>query len=266
MKIHLNINGQQAGPFEATKVNEMLSSGEIYPHSLGWVKGMETWEPLSSSVFAQVGVQVSLPGIQTLSNAEQQFNSGHPKVTGVFSMGKSIGDAFAFFKANPLGSIAWPAVSFAISPTGIGAFLIPLTGVNFLACAKRYQMSGKKMELTELFDFSKALEKILGPIILGFIIGLGFLLLIVPGFIFSMWWSFSPCVQADRPELSFLDAMKESRIAAKGNWMNLIMLFFVLGLLQILGTLCMGVGLLVTIPIAHLALYFSYAQCRDASV
>lgn len=264
MKIHLNVNGQPMGPLEAAEVNKMLNSGQVSADTLGWVDGMDTWEPLSSPVFAQVGVQFSSPGIQDLSNLDQQFNFDYPKDPAVFSVGKSIGDAFAFFKANPLGSIAWPIASFALSPTGIGAFLIPLTGVNLLACAKRYQMSGKKMELAELFDFSKALEKILGPIILGFLIGLGFLLLIVPGIIFSMWWTFAPCVQADRPELSFLDAMKESRIAAKGNWMNLIILFLVLGLLQILGTLCMGVGLLVTLPIAHLALYYAYSQCRNA--
>ena len=118
------------------------------------------------------------------------------------------------------------------------------------------------MDIGELFDFNKAVEKIFGPIILGFIIGIGFCLLIIPGFILSMWWTFSPCVLADRPDLSFTDAMKASRNLAKGNWIKIIMLFILLGLLQIVGAICFGIGLLVTIPVGHLALYFAYKQAK----
>jgi uncharacterized membrane protein len=56
--------------------------------------------------------------------------------------------------------------------------------------------------------------------------------------------------------------MKKSRLVAKGNWINLILLFIVLGLIQILGAICLGIGLLVTIPVGHVALYFAYAQCK----
>jgi uncharacterized membrane protein len=118
------------------------------------------------------------------------------------------------------------------------------------------------MDLGDLFDFSKWAEKIFGPIVLGIIIFIGFCLLIIPGIILAMRWTFSPCVLADRPNLSFTDAMKASGNVAKGNWINLILLFIVLGLLQILGVICLGIGLLVTIPVGHVALYFAYAQCK----
>ena len=137
-----------------------------------------------------------------------------------------------------------------------------LMGVNLFACAKRFQENGQKMDIGDLFDFTKWVEKIFGPIVLGILIGIGFLFLVIPGIIFAIWWTFSPCVLADRPNLSFTDAMKASRNVAKGNWIRLILLFIVLGFLQILGVICLGVGLLVTIPVGHVALYFAYAQCR----
>ena len=118
------------------------------------------------------------------------------------------------------------------------------------------------MDLGELFDFTKFVEKILGPIILGFIIGVGFLCLVIPGIIFSMWWTFSPCVLADRPSLSFTDAMKTSRNVAKGNWIKIILLFMCTGLLQVIGAIYLGIGLLVTIPVGHLALYYAYQQAK----
>lgn len=56
--------------------------------------------------------------------------------------------------------------------------------------------------------------------------------------------------------------MKESRFIAKGNWINLIILFVAIGFLQILGAICFGIGLLVTIPVGYLALYNAYDQCK----
>ena len=72
------------------------------------------------------------------------------------------------------------------------------------------------MSFGDLFDFSRALDKIVGPIIVGILIGLGFICLIIPGIILTLMWFFTPCVQGDRTELSFIDAMKESRLLPKG--------------------------------------------------
>jgi hypothetical protein len=262
MSIYININQQQEGPYSPDQINKMLQNGQISPESPAWTEGMPNWQPLSTPVFAQIGIILSPPETNNLGSIEQQFNSGVAQDPRRFSVIKAIGDAFAFFMANPVGSMAYPIISFILSPTGIGFFLVPLTGVNLLACAKNYQMTQKKMALGELFDFSGAVEKILGPIVIGFIIVVGFVFLIVPGAIFSLWWAFTPCVQADRPTLSFTDSMKESRIAAKGNWLNMLLLFILLGFLQVLGALCLGIGLLITIPVAHLALYFAYIQCK----
>ena len=267
MMVFLNINQEQVGPFQPEQVNQMLATSQVSLETLAWKEGMANWEPLSSTTFPDIGRGTGTP--QPLASP-QNINTGRPienqkRGNSTAKNGSAIGDAFTFFKANAVGSIGWLIITSALSSTVIGCFMAPLLGVNFFACVKNFRESGKTMDLGELFDFSKAVEKILGPIVLGVIIGFGFVFLIIPGFIFSMWWAFSPCVLADRPDLSFTDAMKESRLVAKGNWLKLIILFIVIGLLQVLGALCFGVGLLVTIPVGHVALYCAYDQCKKST-
>lgn len=260
MSIFININQQQAGPYEIGQVNQMLKNGQISHENLAWLEGMANWEPLNSPTFSSKGISIA-NSTETEPNIpipEQEIPAGG----GSISIGTAIGDAFGFFKQNVLGCLAWLILHPILGATGIGSFLIPLIGVNLFICAKRFQETGKKMDLGDLFNFDKALEKIFGPIILGIIIGIGFLILIIPGIIFSMWWTFSACVLADRPDLSFTDAMKASRNVAKGNWISLILLFVVIGLLQVLGMICLGFGLFVTIPVGHLALYYAYKQAK----
>lgn len=272
MGIYLNINQQQVGPYEITDLKQMLNDQQVNLGTLAWKPGMNNWEPLSSSSFASLGVNGTkkletneINEIQTNPITSENFDNQYAKVvsrSGSFKIGSVLKEAFAFFKANVIGSIAWLILTSIISSTGIGFILAPLFGVNFFACAKKFQETGQKMDLSELFDFSKSVEKILGSIVLGFIIGIGFVFFVIPGIIFSMWWTFSPCVLADNPNLPFTKAMKESRNIAKGNWIKLILLFITLGFLQVLGAICLGIGLLVTIPVGHVALYFAYAQCK----
>lgn len=272
MGVYLNSNQKQVGPYEISQVNQMLASSKIDIETLGWQEGMGNWEPLSSPTFCSLGISMPKQRSIDSSNHKPRRQSKMSLTDNTtrniksegrsFRIGCSISEAFAFFKLNPIGSIAWLVATGALSSTGVGLFLTPLVGVNFFACAKRFREQGQKMNIGELFDFSNAIEKILGPIVIGFMIGVGFLFLIIPGIVLSMWWTFSPCVLADRPELSFLEAMKESRFIAKGNWINLIILFVAIGFLQILGAICFGIGLLVTIPVGYLALYNAYDQCK----
>ena len=263
MAIYLNINQQQAGPYEIDSVNQMISLNQITFDTLGWMDGMANWQPLSSPTFSTMGIGSTVSAESTQNRATPPHdNNSVIEGGGTISIGSAFGEAFGFFKANVVGAIAWLVITGLLGSSAIGAFLIPLVGVNFFACAKRFRENGKKMDLGELFDFTKFVEKILGPIILGFIIGVGFLCLVIPGIIFSMWWTFSPCVLADRPSLSFTDAMKTSRNVAKGNWIKIILLFLCTGLLQVIGAICLGIGLLVTIPVGHLAMYYAYQQAK----
>lgn len=272
--IHLAINGQQSGPFDPETVRQMFDSGEADPNTMGWMDGMDGWKPLSSNVFAFLGLQTAQPqrnlsptpaqpsnSQSTKSNSENAHSTTAP---GTFAIGSTISEAFQFFKANLIASVSWLIFAVIIGCIPIAQLIVPLLGVNFFTSVKNFQESGKKMLIGDLFVFYRALDKIIGPIVIGILIGIGYFLFIVPGLILTFKWMFAPCVQGDRPDLGFIEAMKESSRTAKGKWLKLLGLIIALALLNLLGTLLLGLGLLVTIPVTHIALYTAYAQCKNS--
>ena len=56
-QVYLNLNNQQAGPYDIPTVNGMLTSGQITAETLVWIQGMANWEPVSSNTFASLGIQ-----------------------------------------------------------------------------------------------------------------------------------------------------------------------------------------------------------------
>jgi len=75
-------------------------------------------------------------------------------------------------------------------------------------------------------------------------------------------WAFTPCIQGDKTNMSFFDAMKESKRVAKGNYLKIFLLIVILAIFAFLGFILLGVGALVTVPVAHVALYCAYDQCK----
>ena len=279
-QVYLNINDQQAGPYGIDAVNQMLSCGQVTPETLGWMQGMANWESISSETFKSIGVDIqSVRNLtqptskQTQTHQNRQLtnhkvkNTSQPNESGVggsFQIGKAIGEAFTFYKANLVGSISWLILAGIISCIPLANLIVPLMGVNYYTCVRNYRESGQKMSFGELFDFSDALDKIIGPIVVGVLIFLGYICLIIPGIILTFMWAFTPCIQGDRVELSFIQAMKESKRLAKGNYLKIFLLVIILAILAISGFLLLGVGALVTLPVAHVALYCAYAQCKNA--
>ncbi|MEC8244306.1 MAG: DUF4339 domain-containing protein [Verrucomicrobiota bacterium] len=278
-QIYLNINNQQAGPYDVDGVNQMLSSNQVAPETLGWMQGMANWESLSSDTFKSLGVglkttakpsplttngnQSHQPKQSSNSRVESSNQLTESGVGGTFKIGKAIGDAFSFYKANLVGSIAWLILAIIISVIPVANLIVPLIGVNFYTSVRNYRESGQKMSFGDLFDFSDALDKIIGPIVVGVLIFLGYICLIIPGIILTFMWAFTPCVQGDRVELSFIQAMKESKRLAKGNYIKIFFFVIIIGILAFSGFLLLGFGALITIPVAHVALYCAYDQCKN---
>jgi uncharacterized membrane protein len=88
---------------------------------------------------------------------------------------------------------------------------------------------------------------------------LGLLLLIVPGIIFLMMFLFTTFLVIDR-NLGPIEAMKESRRITHGHRWKLFLFSLVVLLVNLLGAIALGVGLLVTIPVTMLAFTYVYRQ------
>ena len=274
INIHLAINGQQSGPFDSATVKQMLSTGQVDANTMGWMQGMEGWKALKSNEFAFLGIH-SDPHVtdasptSSLSQKSSDISPAQDPVVansnghyGTFAIGSAISEAFQFFRANLIASVSWLILAIIIGCIPVAQIIVPLLGVNFFTCVKNFQESGKKMSIGDLFDFSRALDKIVGPIVIGVLIGIGYFLLIIPGLILTFMWMFAPCVQGDRPDLGFIEAMKVSSRTAKGKWLKLLGLIIVLAIINLLGTIPLGLGLLITLPVTHVALYTAYSQCK----
>jgi len=100
--------------------------------------------------------------------------------------------------------------------------------------------------------------KFLGvSILVGLSIGIGFVLLIIPGIIAMLFFMFSTFIVIDK-ELGPIQAMKESMRIGQGYRWPLLGLAVLLALIAFAGVLAFFVGLLVAMPVTGLAFTHAY--------
>jgi len=119
---------------------------------------------------------------------------------------------------------------------------------------------GENPEFVEIFDEYKTFWRYLGVSILWPLTVLGgLLLLIIPGIIWLVRFSFSPVIVIDN-KIGPIAAMKESYAITKGNFWKVLLFWLSIGLINLLGFICLGVGLLVTIPVSTFAIIHVYRE------
>lgn len=91
----------------------------------------------------------------------------------------------------------------------------------------------------------------------GLCIALGFILLIIPGLILAIMWFFVKYLVIDK-NLTPIAAMKESARMTKGHRWDLLAFLLLIIIINIIGVLCIVVGLLITIPVTGLATAHAY--------
>jgi uncharacterized membrane protein len=100
--------------------------------------------------------------------------------------------------------------------------------------------------------------KFLGTsILVGLAIGIGFVLLIVPGIIAAVFFMFATVLVIDR-DLGPIEAMKESMAIGRGHRWPLLGLIALIALIMLAGVLVLFVGLLVAMPVAGLSFVHAY--------
>jgi uncharacterized membrane protein len=88
-------------------------------------------------------------------------------------------------------------------------------------------------------------------------VGVGLVLLIVPGVIFGLMFMFAPFIVIER-ELGPIDALNASNQLTRGHKWQLLGLVLLLVLINLLGLMALVVGLLVSIPVSTLAFVHAY--------
>jgi hypothetical protein len=101
------------------------------------------------------------------------------------------------------------------------------------------------------------LKFLAATILVAIVVGLGMILLIVPGVILGLMFLFATYIVIDR-ERGPIEAMKDSNATTRGYKWQLLGFVILLALINFAGLLALVVGLLVTVPVTLLAFAYAY--------
>lgn len=196
-----------------------------------------------------------------------------------FEMGQYFGRGWEIFKANALPFVGFTflvvVVSVAISfilpyPLGsgdpnagqlggniVGNILSALLGAGFYLVALQIARR-RPTTFSDFFGgFSRAMPILLLYFVSSIFIVLGFILLIIPGIYLAVSYILSIPLLLDK-SVDFWSAMENSRKLVGKRWFAFFGFLLLLGLLNIVGAVPLGLGLLVTIPFSICSIVAAY--------
>ena len=184
-----------------------------------------------------------------------------------FKLEKYISNGFELFKKEYGLFIGFSIVAGLMS--GV-ASLIPIIGslaqavitgiinLGYFYVARKIKL-GEKPEFEDFFKPFNAFGNIVGISLVVFILTLvGFLCLIIPGIYLGVAWSLSLPIIYFYSGVGLWDSMEASRRVVTKNWWWFLLLFICIVLINIVGAICLLVGLLITIPVSHLIMYSAF--------
>jgi tetratricopeptide (TPR) repeat protein len=208
-------------------------------------------------------------GLEVEASGQAPANSLPPSGPGgdQTPRGSYLKTGWYLFKQYPGGFIGFTAL-FLLIQAGLG--YLPKVGwlvffiqyplmFGFVAVSARL-IQGYPPQFGEFFDgFKFLLTLILLSVVSQIFIILGLVLLVVPGVYLLVGFLLAPWLILDR-QVGFWEAMQLSRRAVQPHWFELFGLFLLIILINLLGILALGLGLLVTIPVGWCALTAFYAS------
>lgn len=168
------------------------------------------------------------------------------------------------FQKKPEYYLLYTALFLAAMPLGGFLFAGPL-GAGFFITAHRLN-NGRSIQLDHFFDgFRNFIPLFLVIWVSAFFVFLGSLAFIIPGIYLSVGYSFAMFFIIFG-KIDFWEAMKLSRKLVSREWFSIFGLTLVLGLINFVGALAFGVGLLFSIPISYCALYAAFDDIVGANL
>ncbi|MBI5179056.1 MAG: hypothetical protein HZA04_07325 [Nitrospinae bacterium] len=168
----------------------------------------------------------------------------------VFALSAAIVAAtILIFSYVPLGPL------FVSGPLIIGYYFIVMDHAD-----------GKPFVPARLFGgFRFFLGALAANILIGVFTAIGFVFLILPGLVVTSWYMFTFIFVADRGA-GFWEAMEASRKMARTDMVGFFLFYMSLIAINILGALCLVVGLFVSVPVSALSLFAAYRRCVGRTV
>jgi uncharacterized membrane protein len=146
-------------------------------------------------------------------------------------------------------------------PSAIGSIinfvLSTFVGMGVTAFYLAAHDNPETVDLSTLWHPQPFWKYLVAEILVGLAIGIGFILLIIPGIIATIFFMFTTFIVIDK-ELGPIEAMKESMRIGRGYRWPLLGLIVLLLLIMLLGVIALFVGVLVAMPVASLAFVHVY--------
>ncbi len=143
--------------------------------------------------------------------------------------------------------IAWFLVPMVMFGIAYGVFVAgPISyGANWVFLKA---VRGERIEIRDMFVvFQKNYwNAVIANIVVGVIVGLGIVMLIVPGIIFACRLAFVPFLVVDR-EMDVMDALRVSWDMTRGYGWQIFFMGFMAFFVVIGGLICLGVGVIISV-------------------
>ncbi len=117
---------------------------------------------------------------------------------------------------------------------------------------------GNQIKFSDIFKQYPIFWKYVAvSIIFPILVLVGIVLLIIPGIFWAVRFSFSHIILVDT-KMGPIESMKESYAITKGSFWKLLLFWLVVGMINLVGLIVFGLGLLFTIPFTTLATIYVY--------
>jgi uncharacterized membrane protein len=160
------------------------------------------------------------------------------------------------FRKAPELFILYTILYIIVMPLGGVFFTGPLTA-GFIIVSAKLENNEKVVFEDFLEGFRLFIPLFLVAIVTSIVVFFGYLLFIIPGIYLSVCYIFAIHFVIFE-KLDFWEAMEASRKLVSREWFSIFGLVIVLAVLNFLGVLFCGVGIIVTIPISISAIYAAF--------
>ena len=173
-----------------------------------------------------------------------------------FNLGSYFSAGWSLFASNMGGFIGF---TFLLLVINLILAVIPVLGtigsviINAPLSAGYYIVAKKLLndETTTFGDFFKGFDYLLplflASLVSGIFIVLGLFILLIPGLYLAVAYMFTSLMVIHK-NLSFFEAMEASRKLITKKWFMFLLFALLIGLINIVGLILLGIGMLFTIP------------------
>lgn len=198
---------------------------------------------------------------------------------------KALGDGWRLFKAKWKVLLVLALVTFVVQwvlnlasswvgemwyvavPLALVSMLVSLfIGLRWIELMLKL-VDGHEVEFGDFWRLSADDGRVLGrylwgSVLFSLMVMVGMVLLVIPGVYLALMYGMFMFLLVDE-RLKVREALKKSKEITKGNRLRLLGFYVVIALLNVLGLLALGIGVLVAMPVTMLAAVFAYRQLNE---